>query len=147
MTNMKTLLILLFLHSVTMTVPRDAAAQDTAARQDWQVYPPSGMPSGTNVTEGDAASLTERELSAQAHYLMGTFRVTARAEDRVVLRTDGKEGGARVVALYPPSIPTPAEGEKVVRDATCGFRIIDIRRGGDGQLTIYVRNITRPKDA
>ncbi len=135
---MKTLLVLVLL-LFPLVLIRQGSAQD-AERQDWPVYPAKEMPSGTNVTEEEALSLTGRELATQAYYLTGTFRVTASGEESAVLRIDGKEGGTRVVVAYPASIPSAPEGAKLVRDATRGFLIKDIRRGADGKFTIWVRN-------
>lgn len=139
---MKSLLVLIVL-LCGMAVSLQVSAQD-GSRQDWPVYPAKGMPLGTNVTEEEAFSLTERELTVQAHYLTGTFRVTASGEESVVLRTDGKPGGPRIVVAYPPSIPTPAEGAKLIRDETRGFLVTDVRHGANGEVTIFAREIILP---
>ena len=128
---------------VATAIIYQASAQE-ATRQEWEVYPAKGMPGGTHVTEREAFSLTQKELTEQAFYLTGVFRVTASGEESVVLRPYGSPGGTRVVVAYPPSIPTPAEGEKLVRDDTRGFLIRDIRHGVDGQVIIFAREITLP---
>jgi hypothetical protein len=127
-------------HLLSQQPPSDTATP----RADWRVYPAKQMPPGTNVTEADVARFADGGDVRQVLYLVGTFTVTARAEDRVVLRSNGKVAPIRVVAVYPPSIPTPAEGATLIRDETRGFLITDIRRGGDGQITVYVRDITTP---
>ena len=138
---MKTLLVLVLFFATVLTP--QASAQE-GPRQDWPVYPAKGMPAGTSVTEEEAFSLTERELTAQAYYLTGTFRVTASGEESVVLRPEGKPKGVRIVVAYPPSIRTPAEGEKLIRDETRGFLIRDVRHAVDGQVIIFVREIILP---
>lgn len=113
-------------------------------RADWKIFPVEEMPSGEPITETEAAKLANGGYAGRVLYLTGNFVVTAAATDRVVLRSEANPGSIRIVAVYPPSITTPTEGARIVRDKTRGFPITDIRRGGDGQVTIYVRDITRP---
>jgi hypothetical protein len=110
---------------------------------DRALVPDKKLPAGT-VTEADVTRLADGGLTGQVLYLVGTFIVTARDEHRVVLRFDGKPRGARIIADYPPAIPTPAEGAKVVCEETGAFLITDIRRGRDGQIVVFVRDVTTP---
>jgi hypothetical protein len=71
--------------------------------------------------------------------------VTAARENRAVLRP--KQGGSenvRIIAEFPKGLPVPQEGDSVGRAADRPFQIVDIRRGADGQVNIYVREITAP---
>jgi hypothetical protein len=115
-------------------------------KANWPVFAPRQNPPGRFVTEAEAAKLADAGEFREVLYLIGSFRVTAsrRGGSRVVLRSDSKVAPIRVVADYPPSIPTPAEGTKLVRDKSRCFLITDIRRGPDGQITVYARAITLP---
>jgi hypothetical protein len=115
----------------------------TAARADWTLYPAGHLPPGKPLTDEAATNLAGGDVTGP-FYLFGTFVVTASANDRAVMRTNGKAGAIRIVAIYPPSVPVPPMDAKLDRDESHGFLITDVRRGGDGQVTIYVREITRP---
>ena len=145
---MKTLLTLaLFSVAPTPTLLcQQPVSRSSVLNADWPVFEPRQLPPGRFVTEAEAATLADAGDFREVLYLIGTFRVTAgtRGGNRVILRSDGKVASIRVVADYPPSIPTPAEGTKVIRDKSRCFLITDIRRGRDGQITVYVRAVTLP---
>ena len=115
----------------------------TATRADWTLYAEGHLPPGKPLTDEAAAKLAGADVTGP-FYLFGSFVVTASASDRAVMRTNGKAGSIRIVAIYPPSVPVPPMDAKLDRDESHGFLITDVRRGGDGKVTIYVREITRP---
>jgi hypothetical protein len=137
--------ILMSLLLTVILAPNILAQQppSTTGRADWTLYPAGHLPPGKPLTDEAAAKLAGADVTGP-FYLFGTFVVTASASDRAVMRTNGNTGSIRIVAIYPPSVPVPPVDAKVERDESHGFRIVDVRRGGDGQVTIYVQEITRP---
>ncbi|MBV8330834.1 MAG: hypothetical protein JOZ61_10270 [Verrucomicrobia bacterium] len=82
-------------------------------------------------------------------YLRGDFIVTAVRENRAVLRSRQSfadhlfnRGNARIIVEYQRGAPTPREGENFQRGSSRPFQIVDVRRGADGQVNIYAREIT-----
>jgi hypothetical protein len=116
----------------------------------WRTYAPGQMPRGRVILPSDAAPLADSGLGGERLYLRGNFLVTASEENRAVLRPQGgmlgsflrPGGGTRVIVQYPAGIEPPAEGSTVARDETRPFMITDVRRGADGQINLYVREIT-----
>ena len=144
---MKLLLTLGFLATTAVfsAIAQQPSPTATAARPDWPVYPAKKLPPGRVVTEAEVVHLPPGAEKKEVLYLVGTFFVTARGDDRVVLRSDGKgQGPLRVVVSYPPSIPTPPEGTVLIRDDGRGFLITDVRHGVDGQTNVFVRETTAP---
>jgi hypothetical protein len=150
---MKTFLALALLLSTTFALcaqrppysaPPAPAPQPPAKREEWKTYPAGQLPAGKAITEGEAVQLAGEDLAGKVLYLIGAFTVTASAEGRAVMRSNPDASPFRIVAGFPAAIPAPPEGAQVVRDATRGLRITDVRRGGDGKVTIFVRDITLP---
>ena len=90
-----------------------------------------------------------RGIGSATIYLRGDFTVTAARDNRAVLRprqslTDHvlNRGNARIIVEYPRGLPTPREGETFQRATDRPFQIVDMRRGADGQVNIYVREVT-----
>jgi hypothetical protein len=119
----------------------------------WRTYAPGQMPRGRVIEPGDAAPLADNGLGGERLYLRGNFVVTASEENRAVLRPQAsvlgsllKPGGGstRVIVQYPAGIEPPSEGATFARDDTRPFQITDVRRGADGQINLYVREITTP---
>ena len=84
-----------------------------------------------------------------AIYLRGDFTVTAARENRAILRakqslTDRllNRGNARVIVEYPLGAPTPREGENFQRTTERPFQVVDVRKGADGQINVYVKEVT-----
>jgi hypothetical protein len=76
-------------------------------------------------------------------YLRGDFTVTAARENRAVLRSRQTDhDNTRIIVEYPKGLNVPKEGDNFQRDAQRPFQVVDVRRGADGQLNIYVREIT-----
>jgi hypothetical protein len=114
----------------------------------WRTYAPGQMPRGRVIEPPDAAPLADSGLGGERLYLRGDFVVTASEENRAVLRTQAGNaqiqpgGGTRVIVQYPAGIEPPAEGSTFSRDEMRPFMITDVRRGEDGQINLYVREIT-----
>jgi hypothetical protein len=120
----------------------------------WRTYAPGQMPRGRVIDPSDAAPLADSGLGGERLYLRGIFVVTASDENRAVLRPQGGvissllkpgAGGTRVMVQYPAGIQPPSEGSTFARDETRPFMITDVRRGADGLINLYVREITTPQ--
>jgi hypothetical protein len=116
----------------------------------WRTYAPGQMPRGRVIQPSEAAPLAESGLGGERLYLRGNFVVTASEENRAVLRPQGgitsflkpTAGATRVIVQYPAGFQPPEEGSTFARDETRPFLITDVRRGADGQINLYVREIT-----
>ena len=120
----------------------------------WRTYAPGQMPRGRVIEPSAAAPLVDSGLGGERLYLRGNFVVTASEENRAVLRPQSGAlaslfrpggGGTRVIVEYPSGVEPPAEGSTFARDNTRPFMITDVRRGADGQINLYVREITTPQ--
>jgi hypothetical protein len=120
----------------------------------WRTYAPGQMPTGRVIDPTDAAPLADAGLGGERLYLRGSFVVTASEENRAVLRplTGGitsflkpAAGATRVIVEFPAGMEPPAEGSTFDRDDTRPFMITDVRRGADGEINLYVREITSPQ--
>ncbi len=117
----------------------------------WRVYPAGQMPRGRMMGTADAPQLADRGMSGERLYLQGNFVVTASGENRAVLRPQGSinasrtgQGATRVIVEYPTGAQPPTEGASLSRDESRPFQVTDVRRGADGQINVYVREITAP---
>jgi hypothetical protein len=111
----------------------------------WQTYRPGQFPRGRLIDPGQGSSLADQGVGSEPIYLRGDFTVTAARENRAVLRP--KQSGSenvRIIAEFPKGLPVPQEGDSIGRAADRPFQIVDVRRGADGQVNIYVREITAP---
>ncbi|MBV8899783.1 MAG: hypothetical protein JOY92_06680, partial [Verrucomicrobia bacterium] len=123
---------------------------DTTGRVGtWPTYRPGQMPRGRLLDVQQTSELVERGLGTEPMYLRGDFSVTAARENRAVLRPRQSlaermlgRGNARIIVEYPRGLSAPAEGESFQRDAERPFQVVDVRRGADGQVNIYVREVT-----
>jgi hypothetical protein len=118
--------------------------------ETWQTYRPGQMPRGRLLDVDQTAELAERGVGGATMYLRGDFTVTAVRDNRAVLRprqsfTDHvfNRGNARVIVEYQRGAPTPREGDNFQRGSSRPFQIVDVRRGADGQVNIYAREVTR----
>ena len=113
----------------------------------WRTYAAGKAPPARAVTAAEAGDLADRGELGDRIYLHGEFRVTASGENRAVLRDRAASadpaatGAARIIVEYPAGAVPPAENSSFVRDAARPFEIRDVRRGADGQVNIYVREI------
>jgi hypothetical protein len=118
----------------------------TPAAGTWRVYRPGQMPRGRLLDSREASALANAGIGGERLYLSGQFLVTASGDNRAVLRPQGsvgKQAGAtRVIVNFPPGMPAPSEGSTFGRDQMRPFQITDVRRGTDGQVNVYVREIT-----
>lgn len=98
------------------------------------------------MTAEQATSLQGRNDGAPM-YLHGRFTVTAAGTNRAVLRqTSAGEGKVqpRVIVEYPAGAVPPQQGASVAREDGRGFEIREVRRTPDGQVNIYVREVSAP---
>lgn len=129
-------------------------APPPAGGGNWKTYNPGQMPRGRLITLGDASDLAQRGTGGERLYLRGNFVVTASGGSRAVLRSNSAFGGAintltrqaptRVIVEFPAGQRPPAEQSNVSRDEMRPFEVREIRRGKDGQINVYVREITAP---
>lgn len=122
------------------------APSTTQATGTWKTYSGGKSPAGKSVTTEQATSLQGRNDGAPV-YLHGRFTVTAVGMNRAVLRQagggDGK-GQPRVIVEYPAGAVPPQQGGSVSREDGRGFEIREVRRTPDGQVNIYVREVSGP---
>ena len=116
---------------------------------EWQTYRPGQMPRGRLLDVDQTADLANKGVGSETIYLRGDFTVTAARDNRAVLRPRQSladrvlnRGNARIIAEFPRGVPAPREGESFQRAPDRPFQIVDVRRGADGQVNIYVREVT-----
>ncbi len=109
----------------------------------WRTYAPGQVPPAKAISLDEVGALADRGDVGERMYLRGEFRVTASGTSRAVLRDAKRADGEspRVVVEYPAGAVPPQEQDRFVRDATRPYLISDVRRGADGVVTIYVREI------
>ena len=132
--------------------PTPGIAGNTGA--SWRTYSPGQMPRGRLVNLAETSEIADRGTGGERLYLRGNFVVTASGENRAVLRSNSTIGNAiasmtkgptvRVIVDFPAGTQPPAERANVSRDESRPFEIRDIRKGTDGQINVYVREITTP---
>ncbi|HEY3901570.1 MAG TPA: hypothetical protein VGM54_23365 [Chthoniobacter sp.] len=123
-----------------LVVRRDAMRDSTAA---WRTYAPGQAPPAKTVSLDEVGALADRGEVNERLYLKGEFRVTASGTSRAVLRdaTRPDDQSPRIVVEYPPGDVPPQERERFTRDSNRPYQVSDVRRGADGVITIYVREI------
>jgi hypothetical protein len=124
-----------------------AVATTTSGK--WPTYKPGQMPRGKLVGVSDARGLAASDVSAQPLYLHGDFNVTAANGSSAVLRSSssdptsaGTAGNTRIVVQYPAGSRSPDQGGHVSRGGDRPFLITNIQQKPDGQVNIYVREVT-----
>ncbi len=136
-----------FLQTTPAPTPAPAI---TAANSSWRTYQPGQMPRGRLLNTPDATRLADQGPPSETLYLQGSFTVTAARGNTAILRPRGGVlsgmGGreVRIIVEFPTSGGAPEEGASVSRASDRPFQITDVRKGSDGQLNIYVREITSP---
>ena len=113
----------------------------------WQLFKPGLMPRGRLFDVSQTAELADKGIGTEPIYLKGEFTVTAARENRAVLRpksesNNGPGASIRIIVEFPKGGNVPKEGEPVARLNDRPFQIEDVRKGADGQVNIYVREIT-----
>ncbi len=114
-----------------------------SAGATWKTYGPGQAPPARAVSLDEVGPIADRGDVGERLYLRGEFRVTASGTSRAVLRdaTKPDDQSPRVVVEYPAGAVPPPERERFVRDNTRPYLISDVRRGADGVVTIYVKEI------
>jgi len=112
------------------------------------------MPRGRLLNVREMPELAGSGTSGDRIYLQGNFVVTASGSSKAVLRSQGaiteslglgaRTGNVRIIVDFPAGARPPAEGATLSRDARRPFQINDVRRGADGQINVYVREVTHP---
>jgi hypothetical protein len=117
--------------------------------ETWQTYRPGQMPRGRLLDVDQTTDLADRGVGGATMYLRGDFIVTAVRDNRAVLRPRlsfadhiFNRGNARIIVEYQRGSPTPREGDNFQRGSNRPFQIVDVRRGADGQVNIYAREVT-----
>jgi hypothetical protein len=107
------------------------------------------MPRGRLLDVDQTTDLADIGVGGATIYLRGDFTVTAVRDNRAVLRPRlsiadhiFNRGNARVIVEYQRGSPTPREGDNFQRGSSRPFQIVDVRRGADGQVNIYAREVT-----
>ena len=144
--------------SATVSLPTNATSmtatnQPVVARPSeiWPVYEPGKMPRGRLVESSEAQGMASKGIGGERHYLQGRFAVTASGNGRAVFRPQGAIAGVplgpnarvRVIVDFPSGATPPGEGNVILRDNLRPFQITSVKRGDDGQINIYAREITR----
>ena len=132
--------------------PTPAAIASTAGGA-WPLYEPGRMPRGRLLRIQDMPELADRGLGGERIYLQGNFVVTASGPRRAVLRNEsaisetlgisGRTGNIRIIAEFPAGARPPTEGTTFGRDSMRPFQITEVRTGADGQVNVFVREITQ----
>lgn len=128
---------------VVVATPSLAAGAQSA---NWKTYASGKQPQGRSVSTDQALTLQGRSESTP-NYLRGKFVVTAVDRNRAVMRqetSDPKAPPARVIVEYPPGALPPSQGSAISREDGRGFEIREVRRGADGQVNIFVREVIAP---
>ena len=125
--------------------PATIAATTASA---WTVYEPGRMPRGKLVDLDTARSLADTPTEGVS-YLSGDFQVSASGQNasgqkRAVMRGKRGQQNIRVIVDFPSGSTPPAEGQSISRDAQRPFQITSVEKGTDGQINVYVREVTRP---
>ncbi len=125
----------------------------TTAGGNWPTYAPGQMPRGRLANVPDMSELASRGVAGERIYLQGSFVVTASGQNRAVLRSQaalpenlgigGRSSNARVIVEFPAGSRPPSEGSTISRDSRRPFLVTEVRRTSDGQVNVYVREVTR----
>ena len=125
----------------------------TTAGGKWPTYAPGQMPRGRLANVPDMADLASRGVAGERIYLQGSFVVTASGQNRAVLRSQaalpenlgigGRSSNTRIIVEFPSGSRPPSEGSTLSRDSRRPFLVTEVRRTSDGQVNVYVREVTR----
>lgn len=127
------------------------ALASTAGGGTWKTFPPGRMPLGRLIGTGDLNDVAERGLAGERIYLRGQFVVNFSDANRAVLRpraklTDkvlhlGAGPNTRIIVEFPTGYTPPQAGSVVTRDEARPYEITEVRKGEDGQLNVFAREI------
>ena len=111
------------------------------------------MPRGRLANVPDMSDLAGRGVGGERIYLQGSFVVTASGQDRAVLRSQaalpenlgigGRSSNTRIIVEFPSGSRPPSEGSTLSRDSRRPFLVTEVRKTSDGQVNVYVREVTR----
>jgi hypothetical protein len=111
------------------------------------------MPRGRLIGVPDTSDIAEKGVGGERIYLQGSFVVTASGQNRAVLRSQaavaetlgikGRTSNIRIIAEFPAGARPPSEGSTFSRDSRRPFQITEVRKSADGQVNVYVREVTR----
>jgi len=107
----------------------------------WETYAPKEIPEGKKLYLEEAAELVNGGVK-ETTYVIGPFTVTAAGVNRIVLRSEPPTR-TRLLVEFPEGIKTPAEQTKVSRGSDNPYLVTDVRKGADGQVTVYAREVVR----
>jgi len=119
--------------------------------ETWPVYAPGKMPRGALLDPTDTMELASEGTPRERHYLRGHFSVTASGNGKAVLRPQsalaglplGPSSKIRVIVEFPAGEEPPPEGNTISRDGLRPFQITSVKRGDDGVINVYAREVTR----
>lgn len=134
--------------AVAAATPATNATIATTTASAWSVYEPGRMPRGKLVSLDDARAMANSS-SEGITYLSGDFQVSASGENasgqkRAVLRGQRGQKNIRVIVDFPTGSTPLTEGQSINRDEQRPFQITSVEKGDDGQINVYVREVTRP---
>jgi len=129
---------------IPVTGPGSPGDSSSASGNHWRVYKPGQLPPGKSLTHVEARAMVEGAELAGKTYLRGDFIVTASEKSKAVLRPQGTDssGSTRIIVEYPSGAQPPTEGSRLSKDASSAFEIRDVRRSSDGQVNIFVHEVT-----
>ena len=138
-------------NSSTATNSNTPPVTAATSSEPWPVYAPGQMPRGQLLEASESQNLAGHGNSSERHYLKGRFAVTASGNGRAVLRPEGAIAGVpmgpsskvRVIVEFPSGTTPPSEGNTIFRDSLRPFQITSVKRGDDGQINVYARDVTR----
>ncbi len=122
-----------------------SATGETGKQVPWDLYPAGKLPPGKVLNEAGAAKLQEGDYTGKTTYLTGTFVVTAKGQNREVLRYVATlTTPIRVIVEYPAGFPLPPKGTRFTLDHSNGLLLRSAKRSQDNSrtLNLYVRRIT-----
>ena len=135
-------------------VPADAsnvALASNAGGGSWKTFPAGRMPLGRLIGTGDLRDVAEHGLAGERIYLKGQFVVNFSDANKAVLRPRTKltekmlhfGGGSstRIIVEFPAGYVPPRQGAEVNRDEQRPYEVTEVRKQGDGQLNVFVREI------
>lgn len=134
--------------------PTPGAIAATAGGK-WPTYEPGQMPRGRLTNVPDMTDLAARGVGGERIYLQGSFVVTASGPTRAVLRSQsaitetlgigGRTSNTRIIVEFPSGDQPPGVGATFSRDSRRPFQITEVKKAADGQVNVYVREVTRAR--
>lgn len=123
-------------------------APPSEAGGTWRLYSAGTQPRGRIISSTEALNLVDQAGAGERLYLSGSFVVTAKGDNKAVLRPKGEAlppgSSIRIIAEFPNGALPPSEGDIFARDSARGFEVRQISRADDGQtINVFVREVTR----